>query len=122
MKGNPLSIIIASVIIGFSIIMGCWLLKDEQMKGKTADINITAIGPLLTIEQTATYLNMSQEQVNVIIAAEQKILKDSGSFSGSMFPYFKINNETYVSKNELMNWIKDVTEQRREYVNGTVLQ
>lgn len=57
-----------------------------------------------------------------IIQSEQKSLSMSGSFTGEMFPYFKINNEIYISKNELTNWIKDVTTQRREYILGQVLQ
>lgn len=118
--------IICSLIIGISIIIGCLLIPTENTNEianrTTEEISNVNDAPLLNIEQAAKYLNITKEQVNYIIDSEQKSLRVSGSFSGEMFPYFKINNEIYISKNELINWIKDVTRQRREYLQGQVLQ
>nr|WP_223285612.1 helix-turn-helix domain-containing protein [Paenibacillus sp. PL91] len=78
--------------------------------------------PLLDIKEAAEYLNLSEEQVILIINSEQSMLQSSGSFTGTMFPHFKIGSTIYISKSDLANWISDTTREKREYVDGTVLQ
>jgi len=95
-------------------------LKQEAPNG-AASGGITTDSPLLNVEQTAEYLNLTKEQVLYIIQSEQKSLSASGSFSGEMFPYFKISDEIYVGRDQLDIWIKDVTIQRREYLGDGVL-
>lgn len=123
MKFNQLSIIITGCIIGVSFIVGCTILANNegQLTEQTA-VEIYTDKPLLGIEQAAEYLNLSVEQVNLIINSEQNQLQSSGSFSGTMFPYFNIGSAIYISKSDLVNWISDTTRERREYVGGSVLQ
>ena len=126
MKLNQLTSIICSLIIGISIIIGCMLIPtkniNDSVKEASQEISTVSDSPLLNIDQAAKYLNITKENLNYIIQSEQNSLSVSGSFSGEMFPYFKINNEIYISKSELTNWIKDVTTQRREYIYGQALQ
>ncbi|ULO05507.1 hypothetical protein H1230_20805 [Paenibacillus sp. 19GGS1-52] len=53
-----------------------------------------------------------------IIKAEYEVLSVAGSFQGTMFPYIKIDNEYFISRDELMNWIKDASINKRKYING----
>lgn len=123
MKATHFTSIICSIIIGFSIVVGCMQIPTNnanEIKHEDSE-EIIIDYPLLNIEQAAKYLNLTKEQVNYIIQSEQKTLSTTGSFSGERFPYFKVNNEIYISKDQLIVWIKDVTMQKREYIEGQVI-
>lgn len=95
---------------------------ETKQKLNIAEGQVNLINsPLLNIKQAAEYLNLTEEQVTYIIQSEQNTLTKMGSFSGEMFPYFKINNQIFISTTDLTNWIKDVTTQRREYTQGLVV-
>lgn len=127
MKATHLTSIICSLIIGASLIIGCLIISTQDVtvtkqKLKIAEGQVNLINsPLLNIKQAAEYLNLTEEQVTYIIQSEQSTLTKMGSFSGEMFPYFKINNQIFFSKTDLTNWIKDATTQRREYTQGLVV-
>ncbi|NMM52926.1 DNA-binding protein [Paenibacillus aquistagni] len=108
MKATHITSIICSLIIGASF---------KYCRRTSELIN----SPLLNIKQAAEYLNLTEEQVTYIIQSEQNTLTKMGSFSGEMFPYFKINNQIFISTTDLTNWIKDATTQRREYTQGLVV-
>jgi hypothetical protein len=69
----------------------------------------------LGISQVSKYLKMSEEEVMGIINTEQGIFDKTGSFTGLRLPYFKVNNKYYFYKNSVDEWLKQVTEQRRQY-------
>jgi len=58
---------------------------------------------------------MTVGEVQGIMQTEKKILEETGSFSGKMFPYFTINNKQYFYKDELDEWLKEVSSNRRVY-------
>ncbi|KGE18423.1 DNA-binding protein [Paenibacillus wynnii] len=124
MKATHITSIICSLIIGASLIIGCLIISTKDVTETKQELNIAEgqekliNSPLLNIKQAAEYLNLTEEQVTYIIQSEQNTLNTIGSFTGEMFPYFKINNEIFISKTDLTNWIKDVTTQRREYTQG----
>ncbi|OBZ13701.1 helix-turn-helix domain-containing protein [Bacillus sp. FJAT-26390] len=117
MKFNSLSIIISALILGVSIIAGCTIIANHE-----GQITEQAPGEILNIEQAAAYLDLSEKQVNLIINAEQSKLQNSGSFSGKMFPYFKVGSDIFISKSGLADWINEAASARREYVFGDVMQ
>jgi uncharacterized membrane protein len=116
-KFNTISIIISALILGASFIVGCTIIANQKEQ-----ITEQAPGEILNMKQAAEYLNLSEKQVNLIINAEQSKLQNSGSFSGKMFPYFKIGSDLFISKSGLADWINDAASARREYVVGNVLQ
>lgn len=124
MKPIHVTSIICSLIIGISIIIGCMLIPQEvnDQKAAVTSSEVIRSQPLMTIEQAAEYLGLSKEQVNYIIHSEQATLNTRGSFTGTMFPYFKINEDIYIGKEALLNWINDVTLEKRDYIQGQVLQ
>jgi hypothetical protein len=100
----------ASVIIS-SALYGKTILEKEKYNQK-----IESVGKaLMNMKETADYLNLTEDQVKHIIASEKSELSSRGTYTGVMFPYVKINGQFYVSKNELNDWVKDVTIQKREY-------
>lgn len=127
MKATHLTSIICSLIIGASLIIGCLIIAPKDVTETKQKLNIAEgqvnliNSPLLNIKQAAEYLNLTEEQVTYIIQSEQSTLTKMGSFSGEMFPYFKINNQIFISKTDLTNWIKEATTQRREYTQGLVV-
>ncbi|WP_088547170.1 helix-turn-helix domain-containing protein [Paenibacillus aquistagni] len=127
MKATHLTSIICSLIIGASLITGCLIITPKDVTETKQELNIAEgqvnliNSPLLNIKQAAEYLNLTEEQVTYIIQSEQSTLTKMGSFSGEMFPYFKINHQIFISKTDLTNWIKDATTQRREYTQGLVV-
>ncbi|MGO4343957.1 helix-turn-helix domain-containing protein [Paenibacillus sp. MCAF9] len=115
--------IAASFILGVSFILGCMFLEKYEVPNKEqSDITISAEKPLLTIEEAADYMQLSVNEIKQIIHSEQIQLTTAGSFSGVMFPYIKISEKFYISKNELMVWINETSRERREYAAGTVIQ
>ena len=124
MKATHITSIICSLIIGVSLIIGCLIISTNDVTKTKRELSSAGgqetlnNSPLLNIKQASEYLNLTEEQVTYIIQSEQNTLNTMGSFTGEMFPYFKINNEIFISKTDLTNWIKDVTTQRREYTQG----
>ncbi|OME88040.1 hypothetical protein BK120_01610 [Paenibacillus sp. FSL A5-0031] len=115
--------IAASFILGVSFIVGCMFLEKNEVPNKEeSDITISVEKPLLTIEEAANYLRLSENEIKQIIHTEQIQLTTAGSFSGVMFPYIKVGEKFYISKNELMVWINETSRERREYTAGTVIQ
>lgn len=130
MNAQQITNIICSVIIGASIVAGFYLLRplnhiffDEGAvltAGIEEGISVQDY-PLMDIEQTARYMNMTKEQVLRIIYTEKAHLEKYNSFNGMMLPYVKFGEDIYVSKSALLDWIKDVTTNRREYGTELVL-
>jgi len=77
---------------------------------------------VLTLEQVAKYLSISEEDINTIIRTEENILMNTGSFRGKMFPYFIVADKRYFYKDEINDWVKEVSIEKRRYdfKNGTI--
>lgn len=123
MKTFNISSIICSLLLAISIIISSVLIQDglkgNDMGGLKANaINHTTsqeIRPLLNIKEASDYLNLTENQIRFIITSEENTLKTMGSYSGKMFPYIKVNNEIFISKADLSEWIKEAASQRKEY-------
>ncbi|MEE4576730.1 MULTISPECIES: hypothetical protein [Paenibacillus] len=89
MKRLNLSTIISSFILGLSIVISGLFISHTGDKELNKDgTNQKEYKPLMTIKETAEYLNITEPQVKTIIFSEETILKTTGSYSGKMFsPY-----------------------------------
>jgi hypothetical protein len=122
----PISIIILamSVIFG-SIWIGHSLEKAVSIQDSISTSTSTSTeSKNLTLSQVAEYLNMTEEEVRAIIQTEEKKLGERHSFVGKMFPYFTIDNKQYFYKDEIDEWLKEVSSHRRQYdtIKGWILQ
>lgn len=121
MKSNQISIIVASLILGISFIIGCSITNgDKELEvdqDQTPSI-VTADKLLMDIKETALYLNLTEDQVMNIIKTEHENLSRSGIFQGTMFPYIRVGNEYLFNKDLLTTWVSDASLNRRVYLNG----
>lgn len=116
MKQLNISTIISSIILGLSIVTSGFIIGsswNEELNRNES--NHIENNPLMTIEETAEYLNLSEPQIRTIISYEETMLKTNGSYTGKMFPVIRIGNDTYISTDELKEWIKESTSQRKQY-------
>ncbi|MFL0269345.1 hypothetical protein ACJDUH_14750 [Clostridium sp. WILCCON 0202] len=116
-----MSVIFGSIWIGYS------LEKTVSLQASTSTPTPTSIltdSKALTLSQVAAYLNMTEEEVRAIIQTEKKKLDETHSFDGKMFPYFTINNKQYFYKDEIDEWLKEVSSNHRQYdtTKGWILQ
>lgn len=122
----PISIIIFAMSVIFSSIwMEYSLKKAVNLQASISTITSKSTdSKTLTLSQVAEYLNMPDEEVRAIIQTEKKKLDETHSFSGKMFPYFTINNKWYFYKDEIDEWLKEVSSSHRQYdtTNGWILQ
>ncbi len=109
----PISIIILAMSVVFgSIWIGHSIEKNVSLQAPTS---ISTDSKTLTLAQVAEYLNMKGEEVSAIIQTEKKKLDETHSFEGKMFPYFTINNKQYFYKDEIDEWLKEVSSHRTQY-------
>lgn len=101
-----MSVILGSIWIGHSL--------EKNVSLQTSNSTLTE-SKTLTLSQVAEYLNMTEEEVRGIIQTEKKMLDTTHTFEGKMFPYFTIDNKQYFYKNEIDEWLKEVSSRRREY-------
>lgn len=69
----------------------------------------------MNISEVANYLGMTEEEVQGIINTEKNMLESRGSYTGIMFPYFIVNDKLYFYKEQIDEWLKDTSIQRKEY-------
>lgn len=116
MKQFSLSNVFSAVILGIAIIVGCFIIKGNHATSKSETNGvINSNKPLMTIQETAEFLNISEIQVKTIISSEETMLKATGSYTGMMFPVIRIGNDIFVSTIGLNDWIKESTQQRKQY-------
>ncbi|PJN56389.1 hypothetical protein PAEVO_31120 [Paenibacillus sp. GM2FR] len=111
--------IISSLIIGISIVAASFILQGtEGSKSVPAVADeaylVQSESPLMTLEQTAEFLNLTEYQVKNIISAENAV-RGQGAAAGSRFPYIVVQNEIYISKMGLISWLEEATQERRVY-------
>lgn len=111
-----LLVVIAILFIGASIIINGYFIENAIKSANLQNPITTSVDDkVLNLSQTAEYLNMSEEDIRGIIQTEKNILEKTSSFNGKMFPYFTINNKENFYKNEIDEWLKEVSSNRREY-------
>lgn len=67
------------------------------------------------MSEVADYIGISEEEVLGLIDTEKNILEKTSIFTGKMFPYFIVNEKQYFYKDEVDEWLKDVSNEHREY-------
>ena len=111
-------IAIAVLFISISIALsGYFIGEGLRIIGKK-DLTTTIVATdnmVLDLTQVANYLKMTEEEITGIIQTEKNKLEETGSFYGRMFPYFVVNNNKYFYKDEVNEWLKEVSSNRREY-------
>ncbi|OEF98814.1 hypothetical protein BHF71_10835 [Vulcanibacillus modesticaldus] len=123
----------SSLIIGISIIMSSFILglfiyitfDSENIRNISKGyIETEAIenndrflmnSNIINIEEAAKYLNMTESDIKKVIITEKIMRESQNGFNGKMLPYFKINDEFYFYKAQLVLWIFEVSEEQREY-------
>ncbi|MDT0121709.1 hypothetical protein Q9R46_03595 [Paenibacillus sp. RRE4] len=119
------SILLSSFILGVSFIVGSVVMMNQDKDQSNGTLNQTADQHkplhdkvLLTLNETAAYLGMNEDQVMSIIKTEQSSLNAFHHFEGKMFPFIKVQDQFYVSRVELDLWIQDASSNHRRYING----
>lgn len=110
-----LSNVICSVILGIAIITGCLIIQGSHSSISATNNNEVSNKVLMTIQETAKYLNITESQVRTIITTEESMLKTQGGYTGVLFPIFRIGDDVLVSRTLLNDWIKESIQQRKEY-------
>lgn len=119
LKPMNYSVIISSLIIGLSIVAASFILQGtEGLKSVPAvtdeAYSMQTESPLMTLEQTAEFLNLTESQVKSIISSENA-LRAQGDSEGVPFPYIVVQNEIYVSQIGLISWLEGATRERKIY-------
>ncbi|MPM42959.1 hypothetical protein SDC9_89631 [bioreactor metagenome] len=115
MQNNKLlSISIIILAVGMflsSIYFGYSIQKGSNIQVENAAVNSS----VMNISEVANYLGMTEEEVQGIINTEKNMLESRGSYTGIMFPYFIVNDKLYFYKEQVDEWLKDISIQRKEY-------
>lgn len=108
----PISIIIFALgMFLSSIYFGYSIQKGSNIQVENAAVNSS----VMNISEVANYLGMTEEEVQGIINTEKNMLESRGSYTGIMFPYFIVNDKLYFYKEQVDEWLKDISIQRKEY-------
>ncbi|MEF7439936.1 hypothetical protein V4V36_04460 [Paenibacillus lautus] len=120
MKTLNYSTLISSLIVGLSIVAASLILQgtvgSKAIPANTEEANmVQSERPLMTLEETAEFLNLTEYQVKNMISSENALREQYGSGGGTLFPYIVVQNEIYISRMGLMSWLEEATRERREY-------
>lgn len=125
MKENK-QLLICSIILSISIIIGCVLISNSIMKvNKDSNVNqssysLTNSNGLMTEKETAEYLNMSQEKFNsLMISEESQKSKMQGYDTFSFIPFIIIDKIKYFNKDQVDKWIEYCTIKQKEINTST---
>ncbi len=123
MNRKEIIIGIGAFMVSISIVIGGYLI-GEAIKTAYAVEADNAAESIMDLSEVAKYLNMSEGEVKDIIRVEDNQLKQLGSFTGKMFPYFTIDDKQYFSREEIDEWLMEVASSRRNYntKTGFILQ
>ncbi|GFZ30349.1 hypothetical protein CSC2_08750 [Clostridium zeae] len=101
-----LSIVFGSIFVGYSLSKSA---KPQISTSPSIESNV------LNLSQAAKYLDMPEAELQGIINTEKAALDQSKIFTRMMFPYFTVNDKKYFYKNEIDEWLKDVSKTHRQY-------
>ncbi|WP_427340737.1 hypothetical protein [Caloranaerobacter sp. DY30410] len=113
-KNFNISIVLSSIILSLSMITSTFILINNKDNSKKIISSINQ-NEVMTIAETAEYLKIKEEDIIKIITIENSKLRKSGSFTGAMFPYFKVNDDYYIYKPRLKKWLEDASRDNRIY-------
>ncbi|SDS44145.1 Helix-turn-helix domain-containing protein [Paenibacillaceae bacterium GAS479] len=128
MKLQSYSLLLASVVLGVSLVASS-LILDNSVSSDTAATTAASPAPsawaaddkpLITIEEAAELLGLTEQELKQMLAAEQGTLNRTGTFNGEMIPHIKVGNKILIARDGLMRWLDDASRSRREYVDGFV--
>ncbi len=108
-----ITILEASLILGLSLIISCLILSNERASSMNKEVEARIVQTeteaktqaalleqarskdkaVMTLQETAQFLNLQEDQVLNSIKAENSILGNNGVFTGVRLPYFKIDKE-----------------------------
>ncbi|WP_379153404.1 helix-turn-helix domain-containing protein [Paenibacillus sp. sgz5001063] len=115
---NQLQLLAASLILGLSIIIGCVIISSDRPanSGQKADAQDMDNKLLLTLQETATLLGISEDQVKNIMKAENSLLRNDGAFGGMKLQYIKVDDQFLFSKTGLLEWIQAAISEKGVYI------
>ncbi|MCR8644405.1 helix-turn-helix domain-containing protein [Paenibacillus sp. N1-5-1-14] len=124
MKPMNWSLVISSVVLSVGFVVGSSNIYKgfveqnvpvsvQQQPQRYDTPNVEPL--LLTLEEAARYLNMSEYKLKVIVQNEAYIAEKSIDFIGERFPIIKYDTEIYVSKEGLKDWVKSATGLNKQY-------
>ncbi|QSF46957.1 hypothetical protein [Paenibacillus tianjinensis] len=142
MNTNQITVLAASLILGLSLIIGCLILgnerassTDKEIEAQIAETETEAKTQaalmeqarskdkaVMTLQETAQFLNLQEDQVLNIIKAENSILSNNGVFNGDRLPFFKVDNEFMFSKAEILEWVRTVMSETRIYRGDRIIR
>jgi hypothetical protein len=111
-----------TVLISISIVIGCvWIGFSIRYINKDVTVSETSSSitnkGLMTEEETAIYLSLSQDNFDRLIAYEDSQrtnVSDYGYDTYSFIPYVKIDNVKYFNKEQVDKWVEYNMVHRRE--------
>ena len=112
--------LLCTVLISISIIIGCvWIgfsiryINKDVIVSETS--NSAANKGLMTEDETAIYLSLSQDDFDRLIAYEDSQRTNVSAYDTySFIPYVKINNIKYFNKEQVDKWVEYNMVNRRE--------
>ena len=117
------SVSIAIIILTCGIILSSlWLGYSMQKSAKLITQNTTINMNILTMSEVANYIGMSEEEIHIIISIEKSKLEEGGGFWGMRLPYFIVNEKEYFYKEQIDEWLKEASNEHREYDTNKGLQ
>lgn len=111
------------MLLGVSLVVSGWMVRSG-LESDRRDAAQPAISPqapeqedklLLTLGEAAAWLSLTEAQVRDVISSEQASLNATGSYTGMLFPYIRVNGEIRVSKADLARWVSEAAGARRSY-------
>ncbi len=109
------TLVLLAASIAFS---GVWI--GNALKNKS-QVSNKSLG-VLSLSEASDYLKIREQIIKQIIRQEDKVLSESGTFSGMMFPYTEINGQYIFSKKSLDKWVEEASESRLIYSEEGILK
>ncbi|PZD97293.1 hypothetical protein DNH61_02760 [Paenibacillus sambharensis] len=114
-----IGIIAASLILGGCIVTAALINQNETVQEKrTAQVQTdSSSAQLLTMEEAAAYLGITEGDIRRIISIESSMMQGSSDIvlEGMMLPYIWIKDRHYFHKESLQKWLMYASQTRRTY-------
>lgn len=111
MKQLNLSAIICSFLVGLSLVVSSIIISQSSDRELMKDGS--RYKPLLTIEEAAEYLHITESQVRAIISSEESMR--SRDVDSLLFPVVRIGTDNFISTDGLHEWLKESLKRRLNY-------
>lgn len=107
-----INIILASVIIGISIVTSAYIISNNILGQDNQESNVN--NSLMNIDELSEYVRVSKEDLSEILKMEQKY-SEKDLFVGVPLKYYIINDNKYFVKEYVDEWLFDKINNVREY-------